>query len=112
MRKLFPMLAVAVLFSGFMLVVRAAEEKTITGEAQCAKCALKETAKCQNVIVAKEGDKEVKYYLVMNDVAKKAHGASFCRAKKGEGPKVTATGDVQEKDGKMMMTASKIETSE
>src|SRR5262249_16343070 len=72
MRKLIPMLAVAVLFSGVALLVRAAEEKTITGDGQCAKCSLSETKKCQNVVVVKEDGKEVKYYMdPTNAVAKK-----------------------------------------
>ena len=50
------------------------KEKTITGEAKCAKCALKEGSKCQTVIQteAKDG-KKVTYYLVNNDVAKAFH---------------------------------------
>ena len=55
MRK---MLAVAVLFSGLTLVARAAEEKTISGEGLCAKCALKETPKCQNAVQVEEGRQE------------------------------------------------------
>src|SRR5205823_11974730 len=50
-----------------------AEEKTITGEGKCAKCALHETDKCQNVIQAKEGDKTVTYYQADNDVSKAVH---------------------------------------
>jgi len=112
MRKLFPMLAVAVLFSGFALVVKAAEEKTITGMAQCAKCALKEAQKCQNVVVAEEDGKEVKYFMVMEGVAKDNHGKLFCQAPKGDGPKVKVTGDVEEKDGKKIIKATKIEEVE
>ncbi len=113
MRKLFPMLAVAVLFAGFTLVVKAAENKTITGMAQCAKCALKEAKQCQNVVVVKEGDKEVKYYLVMNEVSKKNHRAGgFCTAPKGDGPKVKVTGDCEEKDGKLVLTPTAIEVVE
>ena len=54
MRKLFPLLSVAVLFSGVALVW-AAEEKTVSGEGQCAKCSLRETKACQNAIVTEEG---------------------------------------------------------
>lgn len=112
MRKLFPMLAVAVAFTGFALVAKAAEEKTIKGMAQCAKCALKESDKCQNVVVAKEDGKEVKYFLAQNDVAKKAHGKTFCQAPKGDGPEVKVTGEVKEEGGKKILTASKIEVVE
>ena len=110
MRKLVPLLAVTVL-TGVSLAI-AAEVKTITGEAVCAKCALKEQAKCQNVVTADEGGKKVKYYLTGAE-SKKAHGPlGICTAKEGAGPKVTATGDVETKDGKNVMAVSKIEKSE
>lgn len=116
MRKLLPLLAVAMLACGVTLVARADdEEKTLEGMAQCAKCALKEQDKCQSVVIVKEkeGDKETKYYLVKNEVEKKAHqSAGFCNAAKGEGPKVKVVGTVEEKDGKMLVTATKIEAVE
>lgn len=81
-----------------------AADVTITGEAKCAKCALHEADKCQNVIEAQKDGKTVKYYVVDNGVSKKFH-KTVCQ----ESKKVTATGSVEEKDGKMMLTASKIE---
>ena len=111
MRKLYSLLAVAVAFSGIAML-KAAEEKTITGMAQCAKCALKEQKSCQDVVVTKEDGKEVKYYLT-GEVAKKEHRAKgFCTAAKGDGPTVKVIGEVSEKDGKMMLKASKIEAVE
>jgi hypothetical protein len=114
MRKLLPLLTVAMMAIGVTLVARADdEEKTIEGMAQCVKCALKEEKECGNVVVVKKDDKETKYYLVRNDVAKKAHqSAGFCSAKPGEGPKVKVVGTVEEKDGKMLVTATKIEAVE
>jgi len=81
------------------------KEKTITGEAKCAKCALKEASKCQTVIQteAKDG-KKVTYYLVNNDVAKAFHD-NVCSATK----KVTATGTVKKVDGKEEMDVTKID---
>jgi Family of unknown function (DUF6370) len=109
MRKLIPLLAVTLL-TGVSLAI-AAEVKTITGDAVCAKCALKEQPKCQNVVITDEGGKEVNYYLVGAE-SKKAHQAlGICTAKKGE-VKVKVTGDVEEKDGKNVMTVSKIEKAE
>jgi uncharacterized protein DUF6370 len=80
------------------------KEVTLTGEGKCAKCALKETEKCQNVIeVTKEG-KKTKYYLTQNEVSKNFHG-DICK-----GPqKVTATGTVKTVEGKKEFTATKIE---
>lgn len=81
------------------------KETTITGEAKCAKCALKESSKCQTVIQAenKKG-KMVTYYLANNDVAKGFH-KTIC----SEPRKVTATGTVKKVNGKEELTASKIE---
>ena len=59
MRKVFPILAVCGLFVAASLSVLAAEEKTITGDATCAKCALKEAKSCQNVVTVKEGDTRI-----------------------------------------------------
>ena len=85
------------------LTTRAADEKTITGEGKCAKCALKETAECQNAVQVKEGDKTKTYYIVQNDVSKDFH-KNVCKASK----KITVTGTVKEVDGKSEITASKI----
>jgi hypothetical protein len=105
MRKVFPLLGVAVAVSG---LAWAAEEKTIVGEAVCAKCALKETPKCQNTVTTTEGGKKVTYYLTNNKFFKAAHSPlGICTAQPGSGPKVKATGEVSEKDGKMVLTPTK-----
>ena len=82
------------------------KEVTITGEGKCAKCALHEADKCQNAIQVEEGGKTVTYYLAQNDPSKDFHD-NIC--KKSE--KVTATGVVSEKDGKKILTISKIEAA-
>ena len=82
------------------------KEVTITGMGQCAKCALHETDKCQNTIQTEEHGKKVTYYLAQNDTSKEFHD-NIC--KKSE--KVTATGVVSEKDGKKILTVSKIEAA-
>ena len=79
-------------------------EVTITGEGKCAKCALHETDKCQNVIQVQEEGKTVTYYLAQNKMSKDFH-ENLCK----QTQKVTATGTVTEKDGKKMMKVSKIE---
>jgi hypothetical protein len=80
------------------------KEKTITGEAKCAKCMLKETDKCQTVIqVEGKNGKTVKYYLTENDVSKAFH-ENVCQ----EAKKVTATGTVEKVKGKNEFTVSKI----
>ena len=81
------------------------KEKTITGEAKCAKCMLKETEKCQTVIQAenKKG-KTVNYYLADNEAAKAFH-ANVCKETK----KATATGTNKKVEGKNQFTVTKIE---
>jgi hypothetical protein len=82
-----------------------AKERTITGEAKCAKCMLKEGDKCQTVIQTEnKSGKTVNFYLADNDVSKAFH-ATVCK----EAKKVTATGKVKKVDGKNEFTASKIE---
>ena len=80
------------------------KDVTLTGEAKCAKCALHETKECQTVVQLKEGDKTVNYYLTPNKTSKDFH-KEVCEDTK----KVTVTGKVQDKDGKKMLVASKIE---
>jgi hypothetical protein len=83
------------------------KEHTLTGEAKCAKCALKESDTCQTVIVseAKKGH-PMTFYLEQNDVAKAFH-ETICKEPK----KVTVTGTATKggKGGKSMLVASKIE---
>jgi RecG-like helicase len=87
----------------------AAEQKTVTikGEGKCAKCALKEGDKCQNVIQTKEDGKQVTYYMVRNEVANKFH-SNVCQGTK----KVTAKGTVKEVDGKKELTATEVKVAE
>jgi hypothetical protein len=107
MRKLFPLLAAAVVCSGVSLAI-AAETKTITGDAVCAKCALKEKDTCQNAVIVKESGKDVTYYLE-GDKSKKAHSQlGICQAKKESPVKVKVTGTVEEKDGKKVLTVETI----
>ncbi len=81
-------------------VAATAAEKTITGEGMCAKCELKETKSCQNAIKA-DG---VTYYLADNKASKDFH-KNLCSTT----AKVKASGEVTEKDGKKLLTVSKIE---
>src|ERR1017187_3283052 len=83
----------------------AADEVSITGNMVCGKCTLHETEACQNVVQVTEDGKTVNYYLKQNDVSKAAHDP-VCG---GSSEKVTVTGTVTEKDGKEMMTPTKID---
>ena len=94
-------------FAGAAMTALAEDSKetTITGNMVCGKCKLNETASCQNVIQVDKDGKTVNYYLAQNDISKSFHD-NICKT---EGEKVTATGKLSEKDGKQMMTVSKIE---
>jgi hypothetical protein len=100
MKKIFAAFAFATALTVGVGASLAAKEApaatTVTGTGKCAKCALKETEKCQDVIVAKEGDKEVTYYI-------KGAGHKFC---KGETADAKATGTVAEEGGKKVLTAA------
>ena len=98
-------LLLAVTTSRLLAVDTASKEVTITGNAVCAKCLLHESDKCQTVIQAQVAGKAVNYYLTDNDVSKAFH-KNICT---GSGEQVTATGLIKEKNGKEMMTVSKIE---
>jgi len=98
--------------TGLLLLARtspalADDEVKISGEAKCAKCALKQADKCQTVIEAEKDGKKISYYLVDNEVSKKFH-KNVCQ----EAKKVTAMGTVKEVDGKQQLTATKIELAE
>ena len=103
MRKLLAALLVTLTCTSLSLAATA-DTKTITGEGKCAKCSLKETAKCQNVIEVTEDGKKTVYYMADNQVAKDYHKTVCTKTVKS-----TATGTVEEKDGKMVMTATKLE---
>lgn len=80
------------------------KEITITGDAKCAMCMLKEGDKCQTVIQTEgKNGKMVTYYLADNDAAKKFH-EDVCKSAK----KVTATGTVKKVHGKEELTVTKI----
>ncbi len=97
--------------AGFVLMALATpsfakdKEVTISGEAKCAKCALKQSDKCQTVIQTEnKRGKAITYYLANNDVAKSFH-ENVC----SEPKKVTATGTVKKVNGKEQFTATKID---
>jgi hypothetical protein len=107
MKKLIGTLAAGVLLAGVSSRAFAADknEVTITGNMVCAKCTMHETKECQNVVQVEKDGKTTNYYLKENDVSKAAH-EPICG---GAPEKVTVTGTVKEKDGKEMLTPTKIE---
>jgi len=84
-----------------------AKEVTIVGTITCAKCDLKLEKTCQTVIKGKvkdkDGAKELVYYF--DEKNGKANHKKICTESK-EG---TVTGTVEEKDGKKIITVTKVE---
>ncbi len=85
------------------LGVAAGKEVKLDGKLTCAKCDLKKEKECATVIVTKEGGKDVVYYL--DDKSHKAHHSDYCSSAKDG----SVTGTVSEKDGKKIITATKVE---
>ncbi len=83
------------------LAVFAADTQTIKGKGECAKCSLKKTDSCQMAVTTKDG---TQYLVENNDTSKKFH-KNICTEEKD----VEVTGTVSEKDGKKVITASKID---
>jgi len=77
---------------------------TLTGEGMCAKCELSETKKCQNAVKVTKDGKSTVYYLEDNQLSKDFH-KNLCSST----AKITVTGTVAEKDGKRVLTATKID---
>ncbi|HJT75896.1 MAG TPA: DUF6370 family protein [Gemmataceae bacterium] len=81
------------------------KEVTLKGTILCAKCALKESKKCQTAIQVKEDGKTVTYYLDDKGMKEEYH-EEVCGGARKEG---TVTGTVHEHDGKKFIKPTKVE---
>jgi len=79
------------------------KQVTLTGKITCAHCDLKVGTECATVIVAKENNQDVIYYL--DEKSNKANHEAICAAAK-EG---SVTGTISQKEGKRIITASKVD---
>jgi hypothetical protein len=79
---------------------------TLSGKGCCAKCCLKETEACQNVLTVEKEGKKTKYYLVQNEVSKGFH-SQICEIVKD----ITVTGTCKKVGDKLEVTAEKIEAA-
>ncbi|MBI3881654.1 MAG: hypothetical protein HY301_16520 [Verrucomicrobia bacterium] len=107
--KIFSLLAVAFALAAAPAVfadkaTKEAKERTFTGELKCAKCALKESDTCQNVLETEVKGAKHNLWLEANEVSKAFH-ETVCKEPK----KATVTGKVKQEGGKMVLTAAKIE---
>lgn len=80
---------------------------TITGMGKCAKCALHQSDKCQNVVEVEKDGKTTTYWLT-GAKSKAFHHDNLCQDSK----KVTVTGTLSEKDGKQMIKVSEIKLAD
>src|SRR5687767_7490385 len=103
LRKLFALAVGAVALSLVAAADDKDEKKTLEGKLACTKCELKETKACGNVLIVKDGDKEVKYYLKDKGAKEPYHG-DICQEPKEA--KVTGKVGEEEKDGKKRKTIS------
>jgi Family of unknown function (DUF6370) len=109
--KLWPVLAAGLVAIALTGCKTADDDKevTMTGTMVCAKCKLHEAKDCQNVLqVSDPSGNTVNYYLEQNKVSKDFH-SNICM---NDGEKATVTGTVEEKDGKEVIEASKIEAAQ
>jgi Family of unknown function (DUF6370) len=96
---------VAVVTAATLVATAVADDKKETkleGKLLCGKCKLKESEDCSNVLVVKDGEKSVNYYIKDTGKKEKYH---VCGGEKD----VTVTGKVEEKDGKKFLTDVKVE---
>ena len=94
--------------TGSVVAKEKTKEVTITGEAKCAKCMLKEAGvtKCETVIQVEKKGQTHNFYIVENDISKAFH-EDICHGAK----KVTATGKTAKVGGKTELTLTKIDAA-
>jgi hypothetical protein len=87
--------------------LQAGDQKQVTlqGTILCARCALKETKKCQTAIQVKEGGKTVTYYFKDKGTAESYH-EEVCGGERQQG---TVTGIVSREGEKRFITPKKVE---
>jgi hypothetical protein len=84
----------------------AGKQVKVMGTLVCGKCNLHQAKKCTNVLRVKDGTKTVNYWL-----ADKGNGETYHEGVCGGGTveHVTVTGTLTEKDGKKVVTPTKVE---
>lgn len=110
MKKLFTTVLATTAITLALALTALAESKgktlTLSGKGCCAKCCLKETETCQNVLTVEKDGKKTKYYLVQNDVSKGFH-SQICETVKN----ITVTATCKKVGDKLELTAEKIEVA-
>jgi hypothetical protein len=81
-----------------------AEDTKFAGNAMCAKCELKQTDECQMAVKVKNADGKEETLLVENNQVSKDFHKTICKETKA----VNGEGTITEKNGKKMLTLTKI----
>ena len=81
-----------------------AEDVKINGTATCAKCTLKTADACQMAITYKDADGKTQTILVENNQIAKDFHPKICKTTE----KVDAEGAISEKDGKKVLTLTRV----
>jgi hypothetical protein len=104
MTKLITAVAFVVALAFVSSPLLAAAETTLSGTLVCAQCKLQkpDAHECQDVLLVKQNDATVEYYVVKNNVSKESGEACTLEIP------ATITGEVSEKDGRKWIAASKI----
>jgi hypothetical protein len=84
-----------------------AKPVTVKGAIMCAKCELKESKKCETVVVVKEDGKNITYYF-KDKGASEEHHEPVCGGGRKEG---TVTGVIMTENGKKWIKPDKVEYS-
>ncbi len=105
--KMKNLLNIAAIVTLGLFYVQADEGKKVSlnGTGACAKCELKKSDSCQNVVQVKEGDKTTTYYLT-GDVSKAFH-KNLCSST----AKVHVEGTCTKDGDKLVVAVSKIEAA-
>jgi hypothetical protein len=101
-------LTTLLLLAAFAVAGEKAEAVKLTGSLACAKCMLGEQDACQSVLVVDgvEGKDPAYYYIVENEVADEF--GHPCQEAIG----AVVTGTIEDKDGKVWLTPTKMESPE
>jgi hypothetical protein len=98
---------VSALMFGLLSLAVHAEDAKISGDAVCAKCALKQVSACQMAVKVKTADGKEEIILAENNPVAKDFHSEICKATVA----VNAEGVITEKDGKKTIVLTKVEAA-
>jgi len=96
------------LTAALAFTVPAFAAETLEGDATCGKCTLKVADKCQFAITVTDAQGKKETILAENNDVAKAFHKNICQ----DTVKVKAEGTIADKDGKKLLTLTKVEKAE